>query len=282
MDGTTKVTQMNQDYERLKECLAEMEGVVVAYSGGVDSSVLLAAAVDALGDRALAVSGESASYPLRESAEAKKLAKKIGARHRMVATDEMDNPEYRANPRHRCYLCKSTLFTALWQVARDEGLAVVVEGSNQDDLGDFRPGMKAARDLAARSPFVELGLGKAAIRAMAKARDLPVWDKPAAACLASRVPYGQLITPERLKRIELTEDFLGSLGFVQIRARDHGNLVRLEIGRDEMDRFLAADLRLQVAEKVKELGYTYVSLDLLGYRTGAMNEAAVVADGDGK
>ena len=263
---------MEEKYSKLVSLLGELDGVLVAFSGGVDSGLLLCAAVEALGSRALAVTAVSAASPPGEVDQAEEVARHLGARHLKVQTNEVDDPHYRENPTDRCYYCKGILFGDLGALAEKEGLAQVVEGSNMDDLGDYRPGRKALEESGVRSPLVEVGLSKAEIRALSKARDLPVWDAPSAACLASRVPYGQEITPERLLRIGKAETYLRSLGFRQLRVRDHGAVARLEVEPADLDRFGAADLRDAVVAELKGLGFTYVALDLAGYRTGALNE----------
>ncbi len=264
--------RVSSKYEALKDAIRPLGGVVVAYSGGVDSTLLVAAAVDALGDRVLAVTAHSATYPASEAAAAEALVATLGARHRVIETEEIEDPRYASNPPDRCYHCKSELFTRLRDVARDEGLEAVLEGSNIDDQGDHRPGLRAVAELGIRSPYIEAGLGKDDIRAIARALGLPNWDKPAMACLASRIPYGEPITPERLGRVERAEDALRALDLVHVRVRDHGPVARIEVGDPDFDRLLDPQMRSRMIEVLKAAGYTYVSLDLEGYRTGAMNE----------
>jgi len=264
---------LDNSYERLKGLLRQMGGAVVAFSGGVDSSLLLAAAQDALGRRALAATAVSPTYPDTELSRARDLAKHLGSRHLVVRTHEFHDPAYRANPPNRCYFCKKDLFERLKEIASQEGLQFVIDGSNTDDLGDFRPGREAARELGVRSPFVELGFGKAEIRRMAKEVGLSNWDQPSQACLASRIPYGEEITLAKLDRIQRAENRLRALGLRQVRVRDHGCLARIEISADELDQALLTGTREQILDGCKEAGYTYVCVDLAGYRSGAMNEA---------
>lgn len=262
-----------QKYRRLVELLRQTGGALVAFSGGVDSTLLLAAAREALGRRTLAATGRSAIVPEREHEAALQLARQLGVDVQVLETTEMQDPGFRQNPPQRCLLCKRRLFTALKQLAREHGLETVVEGSNADDLNDYRPGMTAGRELDVRAPLAELGLTKAEIRRLARARGLPVWNKPSMACLASRIPYGSEITETRLRRIERAEEAVRSLGFGQVRVRDHGAVARVEVEPDELPRLLAPPVRDEVVVALKEAGYRYVSVDLEGYRTGAMNES---------
>jgi uncharacterized protein len=263
---------MPASYDELLVLLRSVGGALVAFSGGVDSTLLLAAAHDALGERVLAVTAVSPTLPASDLASANAMAAQLGARWITLQTDELADPCFRANPPDRCYYCKKELFAKLLDIARREGLPVVLDGANADDLSDYRPGMNATRELGVRSPFIELGIGKNDIRRMARERGLPDWERPSSACLASRIPYGEEITVERLERIGRSEDALRALGFRQVRVRDHGAVARIEVGRDEMNKLLDEAMRDAALAACKQAGYRYVTLDLQGYRTGAMNE----------
>jgi uncharacterized protein len=244
---------------------------LVAFSGGTDSSLLLALAKEAVGEKLLAVTARSALTPRRERAEATLLAGNLGVRHRYLDIDPLADAELRANTPERCYLCKRMLLMALQEMARAEGLAVVVDGSNVDDDGDYRPGRRAVAELGVCSPFVDAGLTKHEIRRLSREMGLPTWDKPAMACLASRVPYGDPLDAERLARIDEAEEFLRASGFRQVRVRDHGSVVRLEVPPDDLPALIEPAMRARVTGALRAMGFAYVALDLEGYRTGALN-----------
>ena len=266
-------TDLAQKVAGLQALLREMEHVVVCFSGGVDSGYLLAEAVDALGDNALALTAVSPSLAPEEGADARSLAQSIGARHLLIDTYELDDPRYAANPVNRCYFCKTELYGKAIEEAASLGIAHVLDGFNVDDRGDHRPGRKAARERGVRSPLDELGFAKADIREAARRLDLPVWDKPALACLSSRFPYGTAITPEKLTQVNRCERVLRELGFRVYRVRYHDELARIEVAPDEFDKLLQPGIREEILRRFKDAGFTYVSIDLQGYRTGSLNES---------
>src|SRR5467141_3806603 len=266
---------MIEKEQALCETLASLESVIVAYSGGVDSAYLAYIASRTLGDRAVAVTADSPSYPERHRELAIRIARDFGLRHEIIHTSELERPEYRANPVNRCYFCKHELYTHLSRIAADRR-AVVIDGNNADDRGDYRPGRQAAREFGVRSPLDEVNLGKEEIRELSRRAGLPTWDEPASACLSSRIPYHTEVTDEKLRVIERAERALRDLGFRVFRVRHHDELARVEIGRDEMRRALEPDMSTAIVRELKAVGYRYVTLDLQGYRTGSLNEGLLL------
>jgi len=258
--------------EKLKKILLEMQKVLVAYSGGVDSTFLLKVASDVLGKNVLAVTASSETYPQGEIEDAKRLARKLKVRHSVIHTCELENPDFVSNPPQRCYYCKQELFSKLKEIAEAESIPYVLDGANYEDTEDFRPGAEAAQELGIRSPLKEAKLVKSEIRALSRKLNLTTWDKPSLACLSSRFPYYSAIDMKSLKQIGQAEEFLKKLGFKQVRVRHHDHIARIEIGAEEFPKIIEKGTKERIVDNFKKLGYTYVSLDLAGYRTGSMNE----------
>jgi pyridinium-3,5-biscarboxylic acid mononucleotide sulfurtransferase len=257
----------------LDRTLREFPSLIVAYSGGVDSAYLAYAAHRALGDGALAVTADSASYPEHHRNLALRLAREFGFNHLVIRTDEMARPEYRANPANRCYYCKQELYTHLSAIARERGIPVVADGANADDRGDYRPGRQAAREFGVRSPLDEADLSKDEIRELSRRAGLPTWDEPASACLSSRIPYFSEVTDAKLRMIEQAENVLRDMGFRICRVRHHDTIARLELGRDEIARALEPETAATIDRELRAIGYAHVTVDLRGYRLGSLNDA---------
>lgn len=262
---------MDNKLEALKENLKKLESAAIAFSGGVDSTFLLKVAHEVLGNNVIAVTATSSTYPKRELNEAKKYAKSMGVKHIIINSEELDIKGYAKNPVNRCYYCKKELFSKLKNVAKENGVKYVLDGSNLDDTGDYRPGMEAAKELGVVSPLKDAQLSKNDIRTYSKELGLPTWDKPSFACLSSRFPYGNEINSKKLKMVEDAEQFLLDLGFRQVRVRHHGQIARIEVAPQERSKFFDLSIMDKVGNRLKEIGFTYVTLDILGYKTGSMN-----------
>jgi uncharacterized protein len=277
MDGA-----LQAKYESLKEALGRLDSLAVGFSGGVDSTFLLRVARDVLGDKVLAVTATSETYPSAEFESAKELATAIGAPHVVIQTSELSIPGFRDNPPDRCYHCKRELFTRVAEIAKEYGIENVADGTNADDTGDYRPGLRAAEELGVLAPLRDAGLTKADIRTLSRELGLPTWSKPAYACLASRFPYGSEITPDKLGMVEQAERLLHEMGFAQCRVRHHGEVARIEVEPADVAKLASSDTAATIARRLQELGFQYVTLDLQGYRPGSMNETlAARGDRDG-
>src|SRR5229473_4823635 len=263
---------MEEKQRQLISNLRDMGRVIVAYSGGTDSAYLAWAANRALGSRSVAITADSASIPESHKRDAIDFAKQFGIRHELIPTHEFENPDYLKNDANRCFHCKDELFDRLEEVGKERGIAHIIYGVNQDDLGDYRPGQNAARIHQVRAPLVEAGLSKAEIRELSRVAGLPTWDRPATACLSSRIPYGTPVTIENIKRVENGEEELKALGFRQFRVRFHGEIARIEIAPEEMAKALSVEMAQKFTNIFKKLGFQYVTLDLEGYRQGSLNE----------
>ena len=263
---------IQQKYEKLQENLKALGSVAVAFSSGVDSTFLLKVAHDVLGDKAIAVTASSCSFPARELKEAKKFCQENGIKQVICQSEELEIEGFRQNPKNRCYLCKHELFEKIWDIAKENGIAEVAEGSNMDDNGDYRPGLIAVKELKVKSPLREAELTKEEIRTLSKELGLPTWDKQSFACLSSRFVYGETIDEKKLGMVDKAEQLLLDMGFHQVRVRIHGIMARIEVLPEEIIRLVEPDTREQIVSKLKEYGFSYVTLDLRGYRMGSMNE----------
>ncbi len=271
--GSPAPSALDQKQERLFALLREMGEVMVAYSGGTDSAYLAWAANQTLGPKAVAITADSASIPASHKKDAEDFVRRFGIRHEYIETHEFENPDYVKNDGNRCFHCKDELFTQLAEAGKRLGLETIIYGVNVDDQGDYRPGHKAANQHGVRAPLLEAGMTKQEIRELSRRMDLPTWDRPAAACLSSRIEYGIEVTPERISQVERGEEALKALGFRVYRVRYHGELVRLELGKDELARALDPAMAARFTEIFKSLGFKYVTLDLEGYRQGSFNQA---------
>jgi len=258
--------------KKLEQIIENMGSVLIAYSGGVDSTFLLKVVKETIGNNVLAVTAKSETYPEREYNQSKKIARRLKVKHLTITTKELLNHHFLANPTNRCYYCKKELLTKLKQIALDKGINYIADGTNYDDTGDFRPGMKAVKELDIRSPLREAGLTKREIRLLSHKMNLPTWNKPAFACLATRFPYDAPINQKKLKMVNKAEDYLYKLGFKQIRVRHHDSIARIEVSPKDIVSLVSPGIRKKIVKKLKGIGYRYVTLDIQGYRSGSMNE----------
>ena len=272
MAGNNLSAELTSKFEKLKNKLAGLDNALIAYSGGVDSTLLLKVAADVLGKKLTAVTAHSEVTPPHDYEEAVIFAESLGVNYIVIKTDELQDANFVSNPPDRCYHCKSMLFKRLSEIAREKKIKWLLDGSNFDDITDYRPGSRAAKEFGVISPLKEAGLTKDEIRALSKEMSLPTWDKAASPCLASRVPYGQVITPEKLSRIGQSEEYLRTFGIKELRVRDHGDVARIEFPVDKMFLFLDETTRDKIIDKLKSFGYKYVALDLQGFRSGSLNE----------
>jgi uncharacterized protein len=267
-----QIIPLNSKYIKLKEILEQYGDLLIAYSGGVDSTLLIKIAYDVLGDNVLAVIAKSETYTKEEGSSAENFAKKLGIKYEVIITDEFSDDNFINNPPERCYYCKKDLFTKLVEVAKKEGIKYVADGSNVSDLSDYRPGTNASKEFGIVSPLRDAGFTKDDIRKLSKQLKLPTWNKPALACLASRIPYGTRITKEILERIEKGERYVKSMGIEQVRVRHHGDLARIEVDKEHIPALIEHGIADKIDNKFRSIGYKYVTIDLKGYRTGSMNE----------
>lgn len=263
---------LQEKFQLLKDIIKKRGSAAIAFSGGVDSTFLIKVAHEVLGDKLIAVTATSSTYPERELKEAIKYAEDMGVKHIIISSEELEIEGFASNPKNRCYYCKKELFTKIKKVALENGVEYVFDGSNLDDTGDYRPGMQAAKELEVVSPIKEAGLTKNDIRELSKELGLPTWNKPSFACLSSRFPYGNKITLPKLKMVDRAEQFLLDMGIRQVRVRHHGEIARIEVSPEEREQFFSVEVMDKIGNEFKKIGFTYVTFDMLGYRTGSMNE----------